>query len=120
MKGSATVLLFCIIFIASTTVEAQRVESVLSAYAKLYPTAQYGVPLGLQGSVYFTQVSQTDTQINVTVNVTGSLQPNTNYAVHIDQYGDITDLSAGTKGGNTFVGSGGGSNAIITSFLFIF
>jgi len=105
-------MLVCALLLFACLVEvvlAQRVESVLAAFAKLYPTAQYGVPLQLQGSVLFTQVSQTDTRINVIVNITGNLQPNTNYAVHIDQYGDISDLTAGTQGGPTYIGSGSAS-----------
>jgi len=108
-QRNGCLLLVCVIFISCLlpgVTFGQRIESVLFAYAKLYATTQTGAQYNLTGSVTFSQVSQTDSRINVTVNISGNLPPNTQYGLHIDQYGDISDLAGGNLGGSTYVGSG--------------
>lgn len=85
-------------------VEGQRVEEVMSAYALLVPTIQYGAPLQISGWVRFDQISANNLSVQVTVYVNG-LQPDGLYALHIHQYGDITDQQYASMVGGHFQGS---------------
>jgi hypothetical protein len=92
------------LFVPCVSAQAPRVEDVMSAFALLSPTTLYGVPLQIQGSVRFNQVSAMNQSIAVTVIVTGASSLNGAYGLQIRQFGDLTDPAAGSKVGATFVG----------------
>jgi len=76
------------------------------ATCKLIPTVDFGVPLGIKGTVTF-HIDDTSaiTQVTVSARIEGQLG-NGQYGMHVHQYGDLTDLNKAESAGAHFVGQG--------------
>jgi Cu-Zn family superoxide dismutase len=79
-------------------------------HCRLLPTQKYGVPLDVRGHVRFHMVYSDDgdsqkSVMRVVVDIKGLLG-NGEYAIHVHEYGDLTDLEEGLNTGEHFIGTG--------------
>jgi len=82
--------------------------SALSQYvgiAYLTATHDHGAPLGISGYVKFAPLSNGNVLVSVNISSTG-LRPNSPFALHVHNYGDLTDQNAGLSAGEHYVGAG--------------
>lgn len=93
---------------------ASNVPPRLAGHCRLLPTEKFGAMLNVRGHVRFHIVhpqdedadpSQTTSVMRVSVDIKGFLG-NEEYALHVHEYGDLTDLKQGLNTGEHFIGTG--------------
>jgi len=84
----------------------------MMGHCRLRPTEKYGVPLDVRGQVWFHMIYSTEADeaapkslMRVTVDIKGFLG-NEEYAIHVHEFGDLTDLDEGLNTGEHFIGTG--------------
>jgi len=92
-------LLLVLGFIALACAQVQ-----MQAQCILQPTVEYGKPLNVKGHVNFS-LTMPGAPVTVSVYITGNLN-NGEYALSINEAGDLTDLETGSSVGYRFQGRG--------------
>eukprot|EP01088_Endostelium_zonatum_P006081 TRINITY_DN18191_c0_g1_i1.p1 TRINITY_DN18191_c0_g1~~TRINITY_DN18191_c0_g1_i1.p1 ORF type:complete len:380 (+),score=73.51 TRINITY_DN18191_c0_g1_i1:51-1190(+) len=91
------------LFVAVFAISSLAQTNVAIAY--LTATHDHGAPLGVSGYVKFAPLANGRVQVSVNISSTG-LKPNSPFAIHVHNYGDLTDQNAGLSAGEHFIGIG--------------